>query len=315
MNTGLFLRKIYRYLKTGTSQTRDYSTYQKYLTDNPLEYRHSYFNLTIDFELAWSRARRGNSVTSKEESLRRSRLARVVLPTLLELSEKYKLPITFAVVAHVALKDCSRHDRPPTFSPFWAKDNWYDLDPHSNLEVNKDYYGADLIAMITSSTVSHEVASHGFSHVDLGDSETIKEVAEFEIRQSAKILRRDDPDLSTFVFPNNHPAYLDIVKDCGFNTYRIRQNQEVKKDNAGLFQFPLGLWISPQAFSSNDLVKLIDEGSSRKQLINFWCHLFEFESAVKFRHFFEPVFAHIESCQKEGIIEALTVRDIIKRIE
>src|SRR3989344_351230 len=106
MNPALFLRKIYRYLKTGSSQTKDYVNYQKFLTNASHQYSQSYFNLTIDFELAWSRARRGEKVTTKEESLERSRLTRAMLPTLLELSEKYQIPVTFAIVAHVALNDC-----------------------------------------------------------------------------------------------------------------------------------------------------------------------------------------------------------------
>ena len=288
--------------------------YQKFLTENSDKYKKSYFNLTIDFELAWSRARRGNGMISNEESLERSRRARMILPVLLELSEKYQVPITFAVVAHLALNDCSGHDKPPQFNPFWVRDDWYGIDPLSSLSSNKDYYGADLIKMIKDSNISHEIVSHSFYHVDLGDSETTKEIAEFEIRQSAKILKEHNTELSTFIFPNNHPAYLDIIKDCGFSNYRVRENKAIKRDTLGLFQFPLGMWLSPKSFSQKDLIKLINIGISRNQLINFWCHLFEFDSVSQFRSYFQPVFAHIESCQKTGKIETLTVRDIIKEV-
>src|SRR5437763_449322 len=105
MEFNLLMRKIYRFLKTGSPQTIDYRNYRTVLATNEFNYDSSYFNLTIDFELAWSRARRGNSVTSTEESVERSRRARLLLPILISLSEKYSIPITFAVVAHVALEN------------------------------------------------------------------------------------------------------------------------------------------------------------------------------------------------------------------
>ncbi|MDO8569780.1 MAG: polysaccharide deacetylase family protein [bacterium] len=309
----LKLRKIYRFLRSGSPHTRDYLAYKKFLTESSHHYKTSYFNLTIDLELAWTRARRGEGITTNEESLEKSHRARTVLPALLELSEKYQLPITFAVIAHVALSDCATHDKPAPFKPSWAKSDWYDLDPHSNLELNQDYYGADLLTEIKNSSINHEIATHGFSHDDLGDSETTRAVAKLEISQSEEILRKINEDLSTFIFPNNNVAYADLLKEFGFTTYRVKQNQEIKKDSLGLYQFPNGLWISPQAFSNQDLVDLIDKGVSRKQLINFWCHLFEFDSPREFKSFFEPIFSHIESCKRKGIIEALTIKDIISQ--
>lgn len=314
MSLGLILRKAYRLFKNGSFHTKDYLTYRKFLKENKHQYKKSYFNLTIDFELAWSRARRGDGVTTREESLRRSRQTREMVPVLLKLCEQYKVPVTFATVAHVALSDCSGHDKPPAFAPFWVKDDWYKIDPLSNLSSDKDYYGADLIRMIKDSAISHEIASHGFSHVDLSDSETTEDIAIYEIRQSAEILKRDNPELSTFVFPNNHVAYLDDVKKCGFTSYRVKKNQEIRKDSLGLYQFPLGIWLSPLAFLPEEMLSLIDIGTKRNQLINGYCHLFEFDSKSQCQFFFEPIFKRIESLRKTGIIEALTVRDIIRKV-
>lgn len=315
MSMDLILRKAYRFFLNGSFHAKDYLTYRKFLKESQHQYKKSYFNLTIDFELAWSRARRGDGATTTGESLIRSRQAREMLPVLLQLSEQYKIPITFATVAHVALSNCAEHDTPPVFSPFWLRDDWYKVDPLSELSANKDYYGADLIKMIKNSPISHEIASHSFSHVDLGDSETTAEVAVYEIRQSAAILRRDNPELSTFVFPNNHVAHLDIVKASGFTSYRVKKNQEIKQDSLGLYQFPLGIWLSPLAFSPQEMLSLIDTGAKRNQVINGYCHLFEFDSKAQCQSFFEPIFAHIESLKNSGIIEALTVKNIIRKVD
>lgn len=314
MEIELMMRKIFRFLKTGSSQIEDYSKYLKFLKESQFEYKKSFFNLTIDFELAWSRARRGDSVMDKEESLERSRRTRMLLPALLSLSEKYAIPITFAVVAHLALKDCSGHRSPPDFHPRWIHDDWYAIDPHSHLTFDKDYYGIDLLEGILSSSVGHEIASHSFSHVDIADSETTREVAIFEIKESFGLLKKINPNLTTFIFPNNKMAYVELLKEVGFSIYRSNDNNKIRRDNLGLFQFPLGLWLSPKAFCPKDLIKLINISAKRKQLINFWCHLFEFDSSKQFVDFFEPIFAHIELCRKNGIIEALTMRDIVKTL-
>lgn len=314
MEIELMMRKAYRFLKTGSPQVEDYSKYLKFLTESQFEYKKSFFNLTIDFELAWSRARRGDGVIDKKESLERSRRTRLLLPTLLSLSEKYKIPITFATVAHLALRDCSGHKVPPDFHPRWINDDWYAIDPHSRLALDKDYYGTDLLEEILRSSVRHEIASHSFSHVDIADSETTREVAVFEVKESFDLLKKINTNLTTFVFPNNKVAHTELLKEAGFTIYRSHSNDKIRRDNLGLFQFPLGLWLSPKAFYPKDLIKLIDISAKRKQLINFWCHLFEFDSGKQLMDFFEPIFAYIELSRKNGIIEAFTMRDIVKTL-
>lgn len=314
MRIELMVRKVYRFLKTGSTQTKDYSSYLKFLKESQFEYKKSFFNLTIDFELGWSRARRGDGVTTREESLKRSRRARMMLPQLLALSEKFKIPITFAVVGHLALDDCSGHRSPPNFHPRWVTGDWYDLDPHSSLEKDKDYYGMNLLERIKESPVRHEIASHSFSHVDIADSETTKDVAEFEIKESFNVLKKIDQNITTFIFPNNKVAHASILKETGFSIYRNDKNDKISKDSLGLFQFPLGLWLSPKAFSAKDLIKMIHVAIDRKQLVNFWCHLHEFDSFKQLNNFFKPIFAHIELYGNTGIIEALTMRDVVRHI-
>ena len=278
----MLLKKLYRYIKNGSFHTKDYLAYKKFLLENPHQYKQSYFNLTIDFELGWSRRRAGREVTNAGKSFERSRRSRSMLPILLKLSDKYRIPVIFAIVGQIGVDESN---------------------------------GKDLIEAIKNTTTHHEIASHSFSHVDLSDEETTQKIAEYEITQSAQVLRQYDSQLSTFIFPNNHPAYLDLVRENGFNVYRTRVNEAIKKDAHGLSQFPLGMWLSPQASSPKDLIKLIDVGIAKNQLVNFWCHLFEFDSTLQFRSFFEPIFAHIESCRKTGKIDALTVREIIKKTD
>jgi len=309
-----FLRKIFRLIKTRSSLTSEYNKYYNFLSTYKYSYSESYFNLTIDFELAWSRSRRDNTSTTLEESIERARRVREFTPILLELSEKYSIPVTYATVAHTALKDCSQHSEPPSFHPKWIKGDWYAVDPHTNISNNKDYYGADLFEKITNARIKNSVASHSFSHVDLGDSETTENIAKFEVEESYRILKKNYSSLRTYVFVKNHIAYKNILKNNGFTIYRNDKNHEIKYDEHGHAQFPLGLWISPEIYSFKDLVKLVDIAISEKKLVNFWCHLYEFKSSRQFRIFFEQLFFQIDLRQKTNMIKALTIDEIVSRV-
>ncbi len=315
MSVNLILRKIKRILKGGSVYAPDYQAYESYLQNASDSASVSCFNLTIDFELAWSRARRGEGCVSIEESLERSRRNRKTFPALILLSEKYNIPITFALVGHTALASCAEHSLPPLFQPCWTQNDWYDLDPHTDLNTHPDYYGADLVTKIKNSRVKHEIASHSFSHVDLADSETTPAVAKFEIEESYRLLKKIEPDLTTYVFAKNQPAFLDLIKNTGFTIYRGNTNHAIRKNTAGLMEFPLGLWLSPKAHSSKDLVRLLAIAAQKKVLVNFWLHLYEFGSAEELRQYFEPIFLYIANLQNAGTMKALTMRDIVKFYE
>lgn len=314
MSFGLMLRKISRILKSGSAHSPDYRAYRSYLQKTSDNIPVSFFNLTIDFELAWSRARRNGGCTSRKESLTRSHRARENFPVLISLSEKYNIPITFAVVGHVTLQSCAEHGQSPSFHPSWVKGDWYNIDPHTSLATDPDYYGVDLMAKIKNSNVKHEIASHSFSHVDLADSETTPEVAKFEIEESYRLLKKIDPDLTTYIFAKNKPAFIDIIKKTGFINYRDSQNHVIRRNTNGLIEFPLGLWLSPEAHGPRDLLKLLEIAVGKKRLINFWLHLYEFASADELRRYLEPVFLYIANCQNAGTIKALTMRDIAQNL-
>lgn len=311
-NLSLLARKILRFFRSGSTESRDYLNYLEYLRQSKNQLREvGLVNLTLDLELAWSRVRRGNDCLIIGESLKRGKRAREATEAILELSDSYEIPITFAVVGHIALDNCAGHAEPPPFKPYWVNRDWFAIDPHSNINLDQDYYGLDLIRRILQSKQSHEIASHGFSHIDLSDDATTPEVAEFEISESAKVLRVWDKDVSSFIFPKNRPAFLELLKSAGFKIYRNSKNQPIAKDSLGLWQFPLGLWLSPLAFEPNDIVRLIRLAFETKQVINFWNHGYEFQNRQQTKSFFKPIFQALNKCRDQGL-EVKTMRDIIK---
>jgi len=288
--------------------------YRKFLTVNQETYSCGLFNLTIDLELGWSRSKRGDRSIAPKESLERSRRAREVLPAFLGLCEEYDIPVTFAPVGHIALSDCSSHNSPPPFKPYWLNEDWFACDPRSSIEKDNDYYGLDLIEKICKSSVAHEIASHGFSHLDLTDEAITFEVAKFEIEESTKALKKFGQELTTFIFPHNKPAFIDLLKENGYRVYRHNKNTKIEKDEYGLWQFPVGLWLSPKAFSPGEFNRLIGTAVKYKRLISGFCHLYEFNNPARLIDFFRPIFQFINIKQKQGSLRVKTIRDIIKDI-
>jgi peptidoglycan/xylan/chitin deacetylase (PgdA/CDA1 family) len=301
-----------RVVLTGSPSTRDLDRYLDHLrTSGP--YDKAYFNLTVDFELGWSIARRADGATSLRRSLRRSRRARETFPALLELSDEFGIPLTIACVAHLALRDCS-HNLPPRFQPSWSRDDWYAVDPKLDLDRARHYYGLDLVTMAMRSDVGHEIASHGFSHVDLGDAETTQEVAQFEIGESYRILKGIEPELSTFVFPKNHSSYMDLLHGAGYAIYRGDANVPIARDGIGLWRFPLGLWFAPIAASPREYTLAVAEGVKHRQVVNFYCHLYEFASARELTRFARPVFRAVAESRDRGEITPATMRTIVHAV-
>lgn len=310
-NLSVLVRKAYRFAATGSTRSTSCREYSQYLLGDRRAYDRGLFNLTIDLELGWSRARRNNSCTNLTESLKRSRSARVAFGELLDLTDAYHIPTTFAVVGHLATADCASHRVPPTFRPYWSDEDWFARDPLSNLEQDPDFYGLDLVRRILNSHQDHEIASHGFSHVDLADDTITQEVAAFEISESFRILQHLDSRLATFVFPNNRPAFVGLLKENGFKIYRSDVNGKIGIDPMGLWKFPVGLWLSPLTCGPRDVIELVSIGIRRRHLVNFWCHLHEFEQRGLLNMFFEPVFRFLDSSRREGLLAIDTIRGII----
>lgn len=308
----LFASRIQRFMRTGSVRSGPYLRYRDYLRTTPSNHSCGLFNLTIDFELGWSRTRGSKGPTRPVESLRRGRLARERLPELLQLSTRFEIPLTFAVVGHVAVTDCQAHRPPPAFTPYWLGEDWFAVDPRSSLLKSREFYGHDLVRRIIQERVGHEIASHSFSHVDLGDDATTEEAARFEIEESYRILAGLGAPPATFVFPGNRPGFLQLVREGGFQIYRQNRNGPVTEDAHGLWQFPLGFWLSPRAVSPSEIIALLHIAMERKVLVNFYCHLYEFPSRRSLVEFFQPVFACVGRNQQSGRIEARTMRSIVE---
>lgn len=194
--------------------------------------------ISIDLELAW-----GNWDNLREDHRQHiEQCERPVVQRLIEIFDRYRLPATWAFVA--ALLDRVSAQSMPGGAHLW--------------------FAPDLIEAIIQSKVSHDLGSHGGRHhyFDVMSQTEASEDIEF----ARYIHKLNGLPLSSFVFPRNKVAKLELLRHHGFKVYRgvdhawhqrLRARQVTLGRVANLLDkcFP----ISPEAvapLSENGLVNL-----------------------------------------------------------
>lgn len=186
------------------------------------------FVFSIDVELAWGKVHRKRMNLhglSKIYKKVRSNLG-LVTP----LFEKYRIPVTWVILGHVALDHCECvNGRPhpemlrPEYS--WLEEDWYRYDPCSNLEVAPAWYGKDIVdnivGYVKNSNLPHDIACHSFSHQMFGDPGCNRELAEAEVKKCIEIMKKEYGIVpKVFGFPRDSIGHIDVLKENGFIAFR-----------------------------------------------------------------------------------------------
>lgn len=135
--------------------------------------------------------------------------------TLLELTEEYDVPLTWAVVGHLLLDDCDgEHEDLP------APEGWFDHERGPDAWPRSIRFGGDLVEDVLASPVDHEVGGHTFSHVLFGADTTDEELARAELRAFEDAADRWGLAPTSFVFPRNGIGHREVLAEFGYECYR-----------------------------------------------------------------------------------------------
>lgn len=247
--------------------------------------------ITADFELAWAPRYSKKSENALANALFLAKRERENIPRILELSEKYNIPITWATVGHLFLKECKRtngrtHPEIPKVEkykgPYWDfdGDDWFEFDPGSDYKEAPEWYAPDLIERILNSKVKHEIGCHTFSHIDCRDKVCPPELFVAEINSCKKEAAKLKVELKSFVHPGHTIGNLDKLGQLGFTSFQT--------DPGNILGYPVkhgnGLWelkrtyefVYRKGWSIDYHVyrykKIIDRSKKRKTVCNFWFH-------------------------------------------
>ncbi len=244
--------------------------------------------ISADFELGWAWRYAKNYSNPHEVALKMAKQARKNFPVLLELFDKYNIPITWATVGHLFLEKCNAGDhdwmkRIPYFvNRNWRYEtgDWYDCDPYTNWDSASEWYAPDLIRLIQQSKTTHEIGTHTFTHIDFSDKNCPKEVAENEIKACIDVAKPYDIKLESIVFPGGTYGNTETLKNAGIKIYR----KNVDVDIAYPYYDNLGLLVSPTSagfgkshdWTSEYYIKrfkrYIDKAIKTGTIAHFWFH-------------------------------------------
>ena len=235
--------------------------------------------ISADLELAWA-WRYARVADPLAFARQRAQQGRRNLGVLLDLCDRYDLPVTWATVGHLFLNGCSRSGgrshrevpRVPYFeNEYWVYQvgDWFDADPGSERAGEPDWpnwYGPDMIRSILDRRVRHEVGCHTFSHVVFSDEHCPAEVAAAELHLCQELASRWGLTLRSFVFPGNLAGNYGSLRAAGFAAYRFPMDYDLdvpRRDHLGMWRIPGGIcldrpsraWTAP--WTATEQVKLV----------------------------------------------------------
>lgn len=180
--------------------------------------------ISIDTELAWS-AMHHDHLAAGLLDPERAIAEREIVRRLLDLFDEYETRATWAMVGHLFLSACEPVDgstHPEITRPgySWLDRDWFARDPGTDLLRDPMWYGTDLLEMITESEVDHEIGSHSFSHLIVGDPECGEQAFRDDLEACRKVAVDSGVDLRSFVYPRNTIGHIEVLTDAGFSAYR-----------------------------------------------------------------------------------------------
>ncbi|RJQ27644.1 polysaccharide deacetylase [Candidatus Parcubacteria bacterium] len=285
--------------------------------------------ITADFELAWGWRYSKSSTNPLKKAIQKARLERENIPKILQLSEEFNIPITWATVGHLFLENCEvEEDKPHSSLPrlnhfendFWRFNgtDWFEHDTCSDYKSTPEWYCPDLLFKILNSKIEHEIGCHTFSHIDCRDEICSKEVFDSEIIECKKIASVRGIELNSFVHPGHTIGNLNNLAKLGFSSYQT--------DPGNVLGYPVkhknGLWELKRTYEfvyKNDwsidyhiyrYKKIIERALKSNTVCNFWFHPsfdFQFVSQV-----LPSIFENLNLNKSEIFIS--TVTKYLKRI-
>ena len=277
--------------------------------------------ISADFEMSW--AFRYSKRTKDFKQM--GKQERENFPVILDILDKYKIPITWATVGHLFLKGCQKGDHDwmapmPHFDDHWkfTEGAWFDHDPCSDVNQDPEWYAPDLIEQIIASDVNHEIGCHTFSHIDCTYKNCPPEVMDDELKACTEAAKPYGISLSSFVFPGGTHGNYEMLHKNGYHIYR--KNMEVEL--AYPFKDKFGMFITPtsSAFGDNGLgwskeyyiyrfKKYINRAIKTNTVAHFWFH----PSMDKFtlENVFPEIIKFAGEKRKQGDLWIGTMKEIV----
>lgn len=169
--------------------------------------------LSVEIELGWGVHDTGQYGHLSEDG----RAEREFLARLLDRCADLDLPITFDVVGHLCESHCTgTHDGP-------HEPSWFDADPGTDVERDPLFYAPDMVDMVRSSPVDHELGTHTYSHVLC--NEVTAETFAWEVeRAQTQLVDLTGSETVSIVPPRHLRPSAGWLRDAGIEIERVSRD-------------------------------------------------------------------------------------------
>jgi len=285
--------------------------------------------ISADFELSW--AWRG--WRSAEETRLRAARERCNVLYLVHLLEDYGIPITWAAVGHLFLECCERGTdgrahpempRPvmtmPQAMTRWTWD-WYAHDPCTDYRSDQLWYCPDLIQLLLSSKVRHELASHSFSHISFLAENSTPGLVEQEIAQCQAAMSRFGVSPRSLVYPYNQMGhhYAPLLAKLGLTCVRHRDPvvrlSYPERLACGVYKLYESMNLRrPKRYNYIEKVRIfLDEAIERRAAYHLWFH--PSDPTELFQHEFRQIVEELAARRRAGQLWVGTMADLTSYCE
>jgi hypothetical protein len=193
---------------------------------------------------------------------------------LLDLSEKYGVPLTWAVCGKTA-------------------------------EADREAYES-----IVKCSMEQEIGVHTYSHMYA--DEVGEEAFEDDIKKCLSVLALGSAP-ATFVFPKNIEGHFGLLKRMGFRCYRgkLRAVGRPVEEN-GLWNIRPVYYVDQKSLGAQSVIqRFIDACIARRAVFHLWTHPWSIAIDGKpdemVETTLEPVFAYLREKQKTGLLSPTTM--------
>lgn len=298
-----------------------------YDSTNKIELNKGVIIISADFELAWA----WRYAKRKVDPIKLAKQEREHFHLILNKLNELEIPITWATVGHLFLDSCERKNGTPHFemprpkyfeNEFWKYDSgdWYDIDPCGNYKTYPEFYAPDLIEMILSSKISHEIGCHSFSHIDYSEEHSGKELIQADLQACEEAAKRFGVKLESFVFPGNFHGHFDLLEKYGYKVVRYKSNDmkeigypERISKNLSAIHDSLAFDLAEQGWDYNYVLwkmkKYVEKAIEIKAIAHFWFH--PSMEREQINNYFFPFLEYLNKRQENGEIDILTMKQLV----
>ncbi|MGI0091672.1 MAG: polysaccharide deacetylase family protein [Nitrososphaerales archaeon] len=193
---------------------------------------------------------------------------------MLGVSEKYSVPMTWAICGQTA-----------------------EEDPESYNLIRR------------SKNAEQEIGVHTYSHADVASCSS--EELEEEVKKCLRVL--DLPqNPKTFIFPWNRSAHFDLLEKMGFIAYRDQTRSiGTPREHSGLLDIPPTYYVDGKSYRTQALMKkYLDLCISWDSVFHLWLHPWSVvldDSGRFVRDTLDPLFLYIMRKREEGVLATCTM--------